>query len=405
VTARGGTTKLSCFAVTAPGIASLCASELAALGVTHKGPETGGVAFDGTMRDLQRANLWLRTASRVIVRVGEFGARGFPELERQAKRLPWEEFISPGSQLSLHVSSRKSKLYHSGAIAERLGDAIAKRTGVASATSPPNPAATDEGGEPESTAAQMVIVRFADDRCLVSVDSSGALLHRRGYRLASTKAPVRETLGAALLLASGWDGAVALVDPFCGSGTIPIEAAMIARRIAPGIAREFAFMHWPGWNPESWDALVSAARMEELPRAPHEIRASDRDAGAIESARANAERARVTQSIEIERLAVSEVQAPAAIGQIFTNPPYGVRVGEAGSLRNLYARVGTLARSRFSGWQITILSADDRLARATELPLVELFRTRNGGLSVRALASTPALEASGALRAPRSPAS
>ena len=196
--------------------------------------------FSGGSSALYRANLWLRTATRVVARVGTFHARLFDELERHSRKLAWSRFIDGGQPVRLRVSTSKSRLYHTGAVAQRIAEAMEKSTGLA-------PTVTSGGDEDdESGETPLVIVRLFRDDCTVSIDTSGALLHRRGYRLATAKAPLRETLGAAVLLASGWDPATALVDPLCGAGTIPIEGAMIARRIPPGLSRTFAFMRWPG---------------------------------------------------------------------------------------------------------------------------------------------------------------
>ena len=239
---------------------------------------------------MYRANLHLRTASRIVVRVADFGARGFPELVRHVKRQPWERYLDPHRPVRLRVTCKKSRLYHSDAVAERVREGIAARTGAGAA---------DDGGENESEEGQLLVVRMAHDRCLISIDSSGELLHRRGYREASAKAPIRETLAAALLLAIDWRGATPVLDPFCGSGTIAIEAALLARRIAPGLQRRFAFMEWPDFDPGQWADIHGDAARGVLPRAPAAILGSDRDAGAIEAARANAARAGVADDITL----------------------------------------------------------------------------------------------------------
>jgi len=172
-------------------------------------------------------------------------------------------------------------------------------------------------------------------------------LHRRGYRLASAKAPLRETLAAGMLLASGWDGTSPLLDPFCGSGTIAIEAALLAKRIAPGHTRRFAFMDWQNYEESIWKALLAKSSASELVTIPP-IQASDRDAGAIDMARANAERAGVSQLIEFSQRAVSAIE-PARTGWVITNPPYGQRISSNKDLRNLYAQLGNVLRKNCTG--------------------------------------------------------
>lgn len=388
------------FAVTAHGLAGLCAAELAAIGIDGT-IETGGVAWRGPRESLYRANLELRTASRVIARAGEFRARGFAELERRAAKLPWLQFLVPGSAVALRVTCRKSKLYHEGAVAERVARVLGGQAGVLVQGSlipaaddddeyVSNDAGVADAGSAEAARPQLIIVRFMRDVCTISVDSSGALLHQRGYRQAIARAPLRETIAAAMLLASGWNGESPLIDPMCGSGTIPIESALLARDIAPGIAasgliaRAFAFETWPHFDPDVWARLVTSARQRVRP-ATVPILAADSDAGAITAARANAIRAGVADDMEFRRAAFEDLESAPGAGHIVTNPPYGMRVGERRQLYGLYARFGSTVRSRLPGWSVTMLAADDNLAARTGLPLEERLSTRNGGIPVRLL--------------------
>jgi putative N6-adenine-specific DNA methylase len=381
------------FAVAAPGLEPLVAEELTELGARAT-PEPGGVAWEADAAGLGRANLELRTASRVVVRVAEFRARSFIELERHARRIPWERFVAPGRAVQLRVTCRKSRLYHEGAVEQRLLEAVEHRVGGVRTGPAPADNADGAGGaagaEPESEGedSQLFVVRFLHDRCTLSADSSGALLHRRGYRVALAKAPLRETLAAAMLRAAGWHGQAPLVDPMCGAGTIPIEAALIARRIAPGLARgreprNFAFHHWPEFESADWERVVADARERVLDASPVPIHGSDRDAGAIEAARANAERAGVAADLALAVAPLSAAEAPAGTGWLVTNPPYGVRVGESRPLRNLYAALGRLGRERFAGWRLALLSADRQLEAQLGTELREALATTNGGLRVR----------------------
>ncbi|MGE5926431.1 MAG: THUMP domain-containing class I SAM-dependent RNA methyltransferase, partial [Gemmatimonadota bacterium] len=347
--------------------------ELDALGIAAGRAEPGGVEFTADLEALIAANLQLRTASRVLVRLGSFRARTFPELERHAGRLPWREYLAEGAAVAFAITSRKSKLYHQGAIAERL----LRIAGGGSA----RPAA-DDG------AAQLFVVRVVRDEFTISADSSGALLHRRGYRLATGKAPLRENLAAAMLLALGWDGSVPLIDPFCGSGTIPIEAALIARRIPPGHARSFALERWPGVGPEAVERVRAAAQAGVLPHAAVPVFGFDRDAGAIQAAADNARRAGIADEITFRRQALSALDTPAAAGLLLTNPPYGVRVGDRRPLRDLYAQLGNICRERLPGWEVGLLSAHAELIAHTRLSVRTVFDTSNGGLPVRLVAGT-----------------
>ena len=373
---------LSVFAVTAPGLEDVCARELVALGI--RGTVTdGGVLWTGDMASVAKANLWLRTASRVVVRVAEFKAKAFFELELHAKKIEWERWVAPQSAVEFRVTCRKSKLYHSGAVAQRFVEAVQRRVkGVRVVDE-----VDDEAGDAASTPRSLFIVRFVHDVCTVSVDTSGALLHLRGYRQALAKAPLRETLAAAVLLGSGWTGDTPVLDPMCGSGTIPIEAACIARRMAPGRDRDFAFLHWPKADKNAWRAMLDAARANELPSSPVSITGTDRDAGAIVAAKSNAERAGVTNDVSLEVQPISAMSHADAPGLVAINPPYGVRVGETDRLRNLYAQMGNVLRAKRSGWTLAMLSADRGLERQLALDLEERFKTRNGGIPVRLVTS------------------
>ena len=336
-----------------------------------------------------RANLWSRVASRVIVRAARFHARTFAELERHGRRIEWERFVGAGGAVAFRVTSKKSRLYHTEAIAERLAGAIGHRLGVpARWAAADRGVATDEAGDDDEQIApsdgQLFVVRVARDLVTVSADSSGALLHRRGYRQAVAKAPLRETLAAALLLAADWRGDVPLVDPMCGSGTIAIEAALIARRIAPGLRREFAFGRWPIAEPAAWQSELARAAERVLTRAPVPIVASDRDAGAVAATIANAERAGVATDIEAAIRPVSAMAAPSApTGLVAVNPPYGMRIGEAGPVRDLYAALGRTVRRVYPGWRLALISPDPRLDRQVGIVLEERVKSSNGGIPIR----------------------
>jgi putative N6-adenine-specific DNA methylase len=382
------------FVVTAPGLESIAAGEAKALGVRGS-QEPGGVSFRGDLRLLYLANLHLRTPSRVIVRLGRFHASTFYELERRAKKIPWQNFLAADATVDLRVTCHKSRLYHSDAVAERLLSAMsAVRSDVRVASG--DSAIDEEADGPAKTAGgntQLFVVRIVNDECEISADSSGELLHRRGYRQEVAKAPLRETLAAAMVLASGWRAEDILIDPMCGSGTIPIEAAMIARRIAPGLRRDFQFMRWPSFDAGLWKDLRASSE-SEIRNPTGAIRGADRDAGAIAAAARNAERAGVASNIELVTQSLSAsvesfMKSETRQGWILTNPPYGIRVSETGDLRNLYARLGSVAKENGS-WRIGVLTDDPRLARHAGITLRSRFETRNGGIPVSFMASEKA---------------
>jgi putative N6-adenine-specific DNA methylase len=373
------------FAITAPGLEQICAAELRALDTDARAID-GGAGWTGDATSLYRANLELRTASRVVARVGEFRARGFSELERHTARLPWDPFIAAGTAITVRVTSRKSKLYHEGAIAERIAHVLGEKYGSNIVEK-----SGDDDGDDTDAGAQLIIVRVVRDDVTISVDASGVLLHQRGYRRAIGMAPLRETLAAAMLHAADWNPTTPLLDPFCGSGTIPIEAALIARRVAPGLANEqrspraYAFQAWPEFDAAAWRDVVTHASSLERPAAPAPIIGSDRHGGAITAALSNAERAGVAADIEFLRSPVESLTPPAAPGALVTNPPYGVRIGERRPLLAMYRMLGDIARERLGGWSLHMLVAENRYAVATALPLEERFATRNGGIPVRLL--------------------
>jgi putative N6-adenine-specific DNA methylase len=390
---------LELFAAAAPGLAEILARELTALGLRPDAVSGEGVTFHGGLDAVRRANMELRTASRVLVRLGSFSARTFAEMERRAAKLDWRPYVSAGGTATFRVTARKCRLYHTGAIAERLARTagVSLHPAAADDSGAQDPAAAVDGGAQHLAAAddggaqhpaawddggsQRFVVRGVRDEWLVSADSSGEHLHRRGYRLATARAPIRETLAAAALLASGWDRRSPLLDPFCGSGTICIEGALLALDRAPGATREFAFTRWPGYDGPEPTPPMPAQRTE----IGTIVQGSDRDAGAVEAARGNAGRAGVAAAIRFARQSLSELDPPASTGWLVTNPPYGVRVGDPGALRDLYARFGGVVRERCPGWTVLFFSAERQLERATGLRLTTVLTTESGGLPIRLL--------------------
>jgi len=381
------------FAACSPGMGEFVEQELRQLHLPQAGisspsldspaekgleDEVGGVEFSGTVSDLYRANLHLRTASRVLVRLGEFPASTFTQLRRQISRLPWEQYLGGGQPVALRVACYKSCLYHSGAVAEHVTTGMAARLG--------RTPSVQKFDEDAAILPQLILIRLVENQCTISLDSSGARLHRRGYRQATAKAPLRETLAAAMLLASQWEPTRPLLDPFCGAGTIAIEAAMLARKIPPGRGRRFAFMDWPNFDGGIWESLMEDAEKKRSFPLP-KIIASDRDAGAIRAAQANAERAGVAEWIEFSCRAVSAVEPPAGPGWVVTNPPYGVRLKTNNDLRKLYAQLGKVLRTKCPGWSVAMLGNSTQLLNRTGLEFDRGIPLLNGGLKVRLVKS------------------
>jgi len=339
-------------------------AEVRALGVTGRAVAGGVEVADSAQ--LMRLNLWLRTATRVLVRMGEpLKATTFPELVRKAAALPWERFVRRGATAAFHVTCRKSRLYHSAAVRERLHGALEQRVGFAV------PAAED---------GQLFVARIEHDVCTVSADSSGALLHQRGWRGPQAKAPLRETLAAALLLAAGYSGEEPLCDPLCGSGTIAVEAALIAMHRAPGIARSFAFPQWPSYDVAVFDMLREQARAGER-AAPARIEASDQDAGAAAAARENAARAGV--AVQIAQRSLLQLPPDAGTGLVACNPPYGVRVAAGPALRQLAEALRLRPK-----WRLAAVVTDPAALSREGLRTRSLLRTQNGGIRVEMIAGS-----------------
>ncbi len=387
---RPGRQKHLAFAITAPGLERVTASELEALGLRGPRLGKGGVSFRASTRQLYAANLWLRSATRVVVRIERFRATSFSELESSLRSVPWSAWVPRRAPVRVRVASHGSKLYHTDAIEERVRRVLDRPAPAADEAdgSRRGPGGRDEQDEPgdteEADEAQLILVRVNHDEVTISLDSSGAPLSRRGYRRQTAKAPLRENLAASLLLASGWDGSQPLLDPMCGSGTIAIEAALIARNIPPGQHRAFRFGEWPGFEPGTWASVAAEAEAKILDAAPVAIVGADRDAGAIAAATANAERADVLDDLELRVAPISDLEAPTTTdgtGWVITNPPYGGRVGGP-DLRDLYARFGQVLREQVPGWHVGLLVADHRLAGQTKVRLEEQLRFANGGLHV-----------------------
>lgn len=351
-----------------PGLEGVVAAELDALGITSRPAGAGALAGRMTDRQLYLANVGLASATRVLVDAGQVTARTFATLEERIGDLDLSRWVAPRMPVRVRVTSHRSRLLHTGAIEERVRRVL----GIGEVPPPGEEAA-------------LLVVRVDHDRVSVRVDSSGAPLHERGWRGPAAKAPLRETLAAAVLTASGWQPGQPLVDPFCGSGTIAIEAARRAAGIAPGAGRSFAFESWPSFAPGTWASVraeVDARRASDAVPAASVV-ARDRDEGAVAATRENAERAGVAHLLDVARASVSDLEPPADAGPgaIVTNPPWGGRL-KGGDLRDLYARLGQVARGRFPGWTVAVLTSDRALSRSVGGGGEVLLRARAGGTAV-----------------------
>jgi len=309
------------FATAAKGTEGALRDELKSLRLPGVRADRGGVHFRGTLADGMKACLWSRTAMRVLLSLGAQEAKGADALYDAVFSIPWEDHLSARRTFAVHATVRSSELTHSHFVALRAKDAIVDRMRERTGDRP-----SVDTHKPDVH----VVVHLARDRVEVSLDLSGEPLHRRGWRVEAKEAPLRETLAAAVLLLGGYDPKQPFLDPMCGSGTLAIEAALIARNIAPGRGRHFGFMRWPAWGDEearAFRALQEEARSLALPKAPAPILARDRFADPLEIAHRNAERAGVAGSIEFEQQDARDLVPLPPGCQIFVNPPYGERLG------------------------------------------------------------------------------
>lgn len=372
------TGKLHWFAIASPGLEQALCAELAVLGaIENPRVVEGGVEFSGALAAGMDANLHSRIATRIILRMGEVKARDFAPLRRSLAKLPWQNYVPRDRALRIDVSTSHCRLYHTGALAETVELAIADRVGKL-------PKREKQAEPSEDEDCTRILLRGQDDRFTASVDTSGALLHRRGWRLEAGRAPLRETLAAGLLALCEYDPALPFVDPMCGAGTIAIEAAAMARKMAPGLARPFAFEHWPAHDASAWKALRDSA--VALPNAPALILALDRDARAVDTARHNAERANVQNDVRFAEAAFGEGEIPTQTGLLVVNPPYGHRLGDKGQAQRLALTLGKTLAMRYRGWRAGVLCPNPAfvaaVAAGTRRAPSKTHALRNGGLRV-----------------------
>ncbi len=363
------------FAVAAPGLEPLVLAEMSAIpGATQVIAVDGGTELSGDAATALRANLWARTASRLLLALGEAEAREFARLRRRIAALPWELVLPPGGAITVRASASRCRLYHTGAIAEQVTLGVADRIGPAA-----------EGAEP-----LLVVVRGREDRFVVRADASGELLHRRGHRVDTSEAPLRETLAAAMLQLARWDPATPLLDPMCGAGTIPIEAALLALGRAPGLDRTFACEAWPGFPPGVAERVRAEARAAVRETLPAPILGFDRDPAAIEASVRNAARAGLESLLAFKAAGIGQVgRPPGPPGLVLVNPPFGKRVGKGAPLGALYSSLRKLLDGPLRGWRAGVLVADKRLLGAIGRP-TEVHRLVTGGLPVHLALLEPA---------------
>lgn len=362
------------FLATVPGLEPVLCAEVRGKGFKQPRTVPGGVVIRGGWPEVWRANLWIRGAGRVLARVDSFRAVHLAQLDGRARRVPWGSVLRPDVPFRVEATCAESRIYHSGAAAERIETAIRETLGA-----------------PHSPDADILVrARIERDLCTISVDTSGEPLHKRGYKEAVNPAPMRETMASLFLRQCGFEGTEPVVDPMCGAGTFVIEAAEIAARLNPGRSRHFAFEKLATFDAAAWQRMreVKSAR---TPAA--RFHGSDRDAGAIGMSRANAERAGVAEYTEFRQCTISEILPPdGPPGLVIVNPPYGTRIGDSRTLSSLYCALGQTLMSRFAGWRVGLVTSEPRLAYLTGLPFLPTDApVPHGGLRVTLYRTAPLL--------------
>lgn len=340
--------KIDLIATTTFGLEAIAKRELIDLGYDDLKVENGKVEFKGSLKDIPRTNIWLRTADRVLLKMGEFKALSFEELFENTKALPWEEWIPEDGNFVVEGKSVDSKLFSISDCQKIVEKAIVDKLKTK----------YDVEWFKKTGAKYTVEVSLLKDIATLTIDTSGEGLHKRGYRDRAGDAPIKETLAAAMILLSYWNKERVLFDPFCGSGTIPIEAAMIGKNIAPGLDRKFAAELWGNIDPKYWtDARKDAFNAIDNNVKLH-ILGCDIDKRSILRARDNAANLGLEDEIAFFMKDMRDVDLNDEYGVVITNPPYGERIGEKEEITQLYIDLGKKFRE-FQTWSVYVITSDE----------------------------------------------
>lgn len=366
--------KVELIATATFGLEAVVAQEVKKLGYPEVSVENGKVTFCADTSAICRTNLWLRSADRVRLKIGEFKAVTFEELFEKTKALPWFELIPADANFPVEGKSIKSQLFS-------VSDcqAIVKKAVVESMKKKYKKQWFEEQGP-----LYKIEVALLKDIATLTIDTSGFGLHKRGYRRIASNAPIKETLAAALILLSRWHPDTVLMDPFCGSGTIPIEAALIGQNIAPGMNREFASESWPTIPRELWRQARKETHDLANYEQPLSIIGADIDNEAVKIARKNACEAGVDDKIHFQRLAFSadNIQHKKKYGKVICNPPYGERLGELREVEKLYREMGEIFFRKLDTWSYYILSSHPEFERLFGTPASKKRKLYNGDIKV-----------------------
>ena len=360
------------FATVARSLETIAAQELERLGAKKVRPDFTGVHFQGDRALLYRVNLWARTIFRVLMPIREIKCYNAEQLYRSVQKIDWEEYIQPDNTLAVKCTGSNRNLNHTHFSALQIKKAIVdqqrRKIGRRSSVNLENPDL-------------LINAHIFQNRCMLSLDSSGASLHRRGYRPAMGLAPLKETLAAALLEMAEWNRNLPFLDPLCGSGTLPIEAALKGLNIAPGLYRKrFGFESWRDFDQSLWQKILKEAKDSQLSELKAPIVGSDRDPNILEQARTNANFCGIEHQIKFFQKELSQIESPADCGIIICNPPYGKRIGDARKLGALYQLLGDIFKQRFKGWTAYVLTGNKELAKQIGLRASRRIPVYNGSL-------------------------
>jgi putative N6-adenine-specific DNA methylase len=357
----------SFFIAVTPGLEALCLEELKSLPLSTNvfSSVNGGIEFVGRLQDCYTANLHLRIANRVLMRIAGFNASNFSRLEKKLSSLPWELYLSYGTIPEINTTTKHSRLYHKDAIDERIRAAIRARQELTE---------FHQAGESRTSFSQQVFVRVVDDQFIVSLDSSGDLLYRRGLKEHTAVAPIRETIAAAALRMAGYKGDEPLLDPMSGSGTFSIEAAMIATNTPPGYYRNFAFMDWPCFRPERWKHIRQESEKHIMKPGRQMITAFEKDSRLYAALNERTKKFAPSKEITVinmdffvmKRKDIEVIFNTDSPGLVIINPPYGVRLGTKRKSRELFRAIIEKLSKDFNGWRYALFIHDQNLIR--EIP-------------------------------------
>lgn len=368
------TTQYTLFSTCPRGLESILSEEIAHQGGSNIQAHDGGVSFQGSLTTVYQVNLHARTASRVLLQLSKGNYRSEQDIYKLAKNIKWHQWFNSSNTIKVKVEGKRAQVKSLDFIALKIKDAVCD-------------AFREHSGERPSVDKIRPDVRihaFINDKTIqIFLDSSGEALFKRGYRHNTGEAPLRENLAAGMLLLAGYNGKQAFQDPFCGSGTLAIEAAWIAINHAPGLMRSFGFERWLPFNKAEWVALKQAARQAILPRPPHRIAASDNDRHMTRIAQDNARMAQVDGFIEFTTQDAQDTRPPSADGIMVSNPPYGVRLAEIQTLHALYPQLGTWLKQHYAGWSIGLLSGDRDICKLMRLSPKRKIPLFNGNLDCR----------------------